>query len=460
MKVNFFRKNDIKIINKNIDNIMKQAKIKKNKILEPNIDEYKNVKIHVLNIIKEKKLIIKGGVAWDMLIKNKTKNEENYIYDDNDIYDIDVYSYEPIKDMKDICDYLATHKFKFIQGANAFHEETYKIYVNYREICNISYMPKYIFAKIDRLIIDGYHLIGNRIILIDLLRQFNDPLNSFFRLNKVYERGIKILKYYPLRLNTNGKDYEKLDNEQKKIGKLLFTYLCEDKEIIFIDRNILNIYINPNEKEIIYDNYKIEIITDKLIEKTKEIYKFINEIIIDNTKLIIEEYNKFFEFLDNKIVFKYDDEIILIIYGNNEYCTPYNLIKEKKSQNNLMIGTFNVCILYLIINLIYNKINNEKYDKIEFVLSKMFNSRDKYLNNINKSIIDDNIFKDFKIECYGRTEDNIRKYLKSIKFKNSRSKISLYDPNNEKSYVFNPDDYKFNNSSGNININFDINDYN
>lgn len=461
MIVKLFRDSDLKTINDNLENIIKKSEIKKSLTVEPTIEEYKNIQYHVLKFIKEKKRIIYGGTAWDMLIKNKNKDDK--FYDEYSRYDIDFYSNEPIKDLKELCDILATQNFKFIQGKNAFHEESYKINVNFKEYCNITYMPKYIFKKIDKIVVDGYYLIGNRVILIDLLRQFNDPINSFWRLNKMFKRGNLLLKYYPLKLNTNGKDFDKLFNKQKEIGDIIFDYICKDyKNYIFIDRNIMEIYLNPSNNSVKYIDYKIEVITDNLDKRTKEIYDLLMINNLDLDKLKVEEYYKFFQFLDRKMVFKYDDIPILTIYGNNEYCVPYNLIKLTNSQYSIMIGTFNICVLYLLINLLYNKINNNKFDKIEFVLSKLFKTRNKFLDDNNLTILDSNIYQDFKIECFGKVDDFTYKYILSLQDKShySRSRIPLYDPLIEKNYLFNHEDYYFNNCSGYINNNFDINNLN
>jgi hypothetical protein len=329
-------------------------------------------------------------------------------------------------------------------------------------------MPKYIYTKIDKIVVDNYYLIGNRIILIDLLRQYNDPINSYYRLNKVFKRGNLIMKYYPLKLNTNGKDLDKLYDEQRNISNLIFNYIIKDNtNIIFIDRNILDVYINPilnlSLINVKFNDYPIEIITDNLNKKTREIYDFLLLNNINMNKFKVEEYYKFFQFLDNKTVFKYNDYIILTIYGNNNYCIPYNLVNVHNNTRKIMIGTFNVCFLYLLINLIYNKINNNKYDSIELIMSKMIKSKEKFLNDNKLSILDNNIYQDFKIECFGNVDDNIYKFKYNMFSNNksnySRSKIPKYDPYDEKNYLFNPDDYYFNNTSGYINNNFNIDEY-
>ena len=467
MIAKIFNDRDINIINNNIEKIMKKADINKSIKINPTINYFKEVMNIMMEYVKEKKRIIYGGTAWNILINKK--NNKDKLYDEYTKHDLDFYSHEPIKDLKEICDRLKNLNYEFIQGINAFHEESYKIYVNFDEYCNITYMPKYIYTKIDKIVVDNYYLIGNRIILIDLLRQYNDPINSYYRLNKVFKRGNLIMKYYPLKLNTNGKDLDKLYDEQKNIVNLVFDYMVKDnKNIVFIDRNVIDIYINPNNNlslnNVKFNDYPIEVITDNLKKKTREIYDFLLLNNINLNKLKVEEYYKFFQFLDNKTVFKYNDYTILTIYGNNNYCIPYNLVNVHNNTRKIMIGTFNVCFLYLLINLIYNKINNNKYDSIELIMSKMIKSKEKFLNDNNYSILDNNIYQDFKIECFGNVDDTIYKYKYNMfsnnKLNYSRSKIPKYDPYDEKNYLFNPDDYYFNNTSGYINNNFNIDEYN
>lgn len=458
MIVNLFEDNDIDIINKNMNDIMTNAEKYKNTYGIPNIKNYKQVKEYVLKYIKEKKRIIYGGEGWNILINSKNKKDS--IYDEYSMNDIDFYSYEPIKDIFDICNLLSDKNFKYVQGANAFKEEAYKIYVNFTEIVNISYMPKYIYHKIDKYTIDGYNIIGNNIILIDLLRQFVDPINSLWRLDKNFKRGNILLKHFPLKLNNNGNEINKLNDNEKKLGLLLFNYLTsESNNNIFIDRNILEIYLNPTNDYIEYNNYNIEIITDNLKQTTIDINNYILNNFNDNDNIKIEQYHKFFQFYDHKIIFKYNDNVILTIYGNNNICIPYNVVKLKNN-NKINIGTFNVCILYLLIKISYNKINKIYYKDIELLLYNLFKAKKLFLNKNKMTILDNSIYKDFKIDCIGQKTDN--KYIYLLKKNNPKkfikSRINFYDPKTDKQ-IFKIDDYKFKNSSGNINTKFNIDNY-
>ena len=118
-----FTNKDIKNINKNIDFIKKEAEIYSKNILEPTIDEFNKVKKIILNYIKKNKKIIYGGFAIDLYIKNI--NPKDKIYNDHEFKDVEFYSYDPLNDLKNLCDILYNKDFKEVIGRQAQHSETY-----------------------------------------------------------------------------------------------------------------------------------------------------------------------------------------------------------------------------------------------------------------------------------------------------------------------------------------------
>ena len=98
-----YRQTDIEEIRKNIDNIKDEAMKKTQEIIEPTKDEYRKVYVSILEFMKKSKKIVYGGYAQNHLIK--MKNPADAFYAETDMADIEFYSYEPIKDAIDLCDY-------------------------------------------------------------------------------------------------------------------------------------------------------------------------------------------------------------------------------------------------------------------------------------------------------------------------------------------------------------------
>jgi hypothetical protein len=168
--------------------------------IDPKIDEVTAINEIIKSFIIEKKRKIYGGFALNLLLTAKDKSLA--LYDAFDNPDIDFYSPEPLNDLKELCDRIYDAGFKQVIGQEAQHKETYSIYVNYQLYCDISYMPNNIYKKTRFINTNGFTLIHPWFAMIDYFRMFTDPMVSYWRLEKHYERYMLLQKTYPLPLIT------------------------------------------------------------------------------------------------------------------------------------------------------------------------------------------------------------------------------------------------------------------
>ena len=463
---NLYNENDIKAINNELDNIIEKANKIKSNNYEPTIKECFEIRNDIIKYVKSNKRIIYGGTAWNELIKNKDPNDQ--IYNEKDCKDVEFYSAKPIDDIVKLCK-LLNNKYKYVRALEAVHPETFTIFVNFKGVCDITYMPSPIFYNIKTQTINGINYIHPSVILIDILRQYNDPINSYWRLKEKQQflRANKILKHYPLELEKGIVKTNK--NINKELLEYVFLNIKNINSLVFL---FSSFYLNPNSDKIILDDNLI-LYTDNYKNDVKLIYSIIlkyfsEKKILDKVdKLIkIENYVPFFQFWDKRIVFKYDNTPFLIIHGHNEVCIPYHevyvnkdkidkiifgtLIK-KKEFNLIKLGTFIMLLNYHIINYHYNYIYNKNNCKnIDILIFNLLDMRNKYLKNNKLTVIDKSPYQEFIIECYGNTVDPVRqKFLRQNKRREKGERMMFsYDPNNEH------DDEpvkNFKNSSGNIN---------
>ena len=462
-KIYFMRDKDINIVNQNVDNIINKARNKEIQIIEPKLDEFNKVKSVILDFIRKEKRIIYGGYAWNTLIKKVSPGDT--FYKETDYTDVEFYSNKPIEDLKNICDLLADNGFSPIQGKSAQHEETYTIFVNFTGYCDISYMPSNIFYTVMTETINGYKLIHPKFIMVDLLRQFNDPITSFWRLDKNIKRGKLIMRNYPLELNKISETVDSIKGSLHLID-IIMPYLVNSKDILFVGQIAHNVYIHPNKdirKQISeYDNKPIELISTNIIKDVDSIYKILLKHFIDsnkldlfNDKLLLEQYYPFFQFTDKKAVFKFGGEVFLTLLGHNEKCIPYNEINfiYKKKSFPVKIGTFNVLFMMDLIKYHQSRTEKNKSDQnlYDYLMYELLTNRNNFFESNDKTIIDHTIFEDFKVECLGHTEHPMRRFLLSRKDRKlmPRSAIMPYDPE-ERRNNYSLDNYFFNNTSGNI----------
>lgn len=464
-KIQFMRDTDIIAVSDNIDNIMKKARAKEIQLIEPFFDEFIAVRSIILNYIKKEKRIIYGGYAWNNLIKNVSPDD--VFYSDTDYTDIEFYSNKPIEDMKNICDIISDKGYKFIQGKSAQHDDTYTIFVNFTGYCDISYMPSNIFYSCMTENIDGYRLIHPKFIMIDILRMLTDPITSYWRLDKAHRRGKLMIKHFPFEFKNQSSIVESvLKPKTSELINEIFEQITSMSTILFAGSIALNAFFNPvvdiNQQITVYDNKSLELISVNLAEDVKQIYQIILKYFMDNNKLdtfndhiLLEQYYPFFQFTDRKAIFKYDGDIFITIYGNNEKCIPYNDLKLKYNNLNISIHcpTFNwIFMLYLIkFHQAYADKERDKQMLYNSIMSNLLIQRDNFLESNKLTVLNETIFEDFKITCLGNPVSPMRKFMLSRRDKKlmSKSAIFPYDPD-ERRDNYSLDIYNFHNYSGNI----------
>ena len=462
-KILFMRDKDVEIVSKNIDKIIDRAIEQKKQLIGPTNEEYNKIINIILNYIKKNNRIIYGGYAQNVLIKKKSSKDA--FYNEKDHIDIEFYSNKPIEDVVKLCNILYDNGYKIIQGKPAVHDETYTIFVNFFGYCDIGYMPSNIFYNVMIENYKGFKFIHPKFSFVDILRQLTTIIDYERRLEKALTRGKLTMDNYPLEL-TKIKNIiiEKFIPDILKLIAYLIPHICSLNTIMFMGFTALDVYLNPNKKiknqSVVYNNNLIEIVSINLKNDVKKIYNLIIKYFLDNKQIIddiitTEQYYPFFQFLDNRIIFKFKGKPILIIYGHNERCNPYNIVKLIHNDNNysIKIGSFNYTFMIILIKYHLSYINNNKelsnlYDTIMY---KLLESRNKFLNKYNYTVLDKTIFEDFNIDCLGKPVDLQIKFLSSRRNRKllPKSAIHPYDPE-ERRNNYDPDMYYFTNTSGNI----------
>ena len=408
-----YRNEDIDKININIDKIKNKAEEIYKENNEPTLNENNAVYNAIKKYIITNKKIVYGGLAQHLLIINKNKNDSfykvinNVCYNWPDIADIEFYSDKPIEDTMKLTEELFKEGFKHIEGKEGVNPDTYKIFINFINYCDISYMPSNIYNNLPTEIVDGIICASPYFMAVDAYRVLNDPLTSYWRLDKTISRFQKILTYYPFDkslLNENILFFNKINID---IKKYIRKKIIHNSKLIIVGYYAFNYYIKKINKKHIINNYSYyEAISDNLINDSIYIYKSLVKKY--KNKINIKQYHPFLSLLDNKISFYYDNIIIFVLYGNNNRCTVYNYSSKKKTY----FGTFNLVIMYLLYNYYYYLFNKNNLAKNYLILlSKLFYSRIDYLNKYNLTVIDKSPFQDFTFNCHGTPIDPRRAAL-------------------------------------------------
>lgn len=468
-----YTEKDVELLKNNIDNITSKIEKTTLEILEPTKEEQMNAISIVLNFIKNNKRKIYGGYAQNKLIIAKNKNDG--FYEEDIIPDIDFYSPDPIVDLMKICNELYENGFKHVIGQEAQHSETYTIFSNFINVCDISYVPRNLFNRMPFIKINDINYVHPSFIMIDMYKMLSEPFFSSRRWEKTFPRIYKLQKYYPFNKVTDS--IKIIDKKPKNINvdKLLntiYNFVENNKDIIIIGNNAYNHFLEKSE--ILKDKklgkkYKylevpyLEIVSldyknncDELLKLLKnkhpEFFQFIS---------VIEHY-PFWNLLGYSCYFKYNDTIIAYIINYNRKCIPIKKVKnkinfgnkngQKNTKNNyIQIGSFNYTLLNNIIFAIKARVNKdtERSHYHNVMTSQFVEMRNYFFKKNNKNLLDDTLFQEFIPDCIGTTMDPSRetRLIRNKRYKERKRVIFKYVPSDG---VKEPTTtYRFPNSSGN-----------
>ena len=431
---------DIEIINSNIDKLSNKAMLIYKTSYEPTLSESTSIYNELLNFIIKKKRIVYGGYAQNELILMKNSNDG--FYKDVDTPDIEFYSFEPIKDLIELCDYLKSKKFKYVQGSEGLHEGTYKIFVNFVNYCDITYLPKniydnckYIENKKKLKLADPYFM------LIDIYRVFTDPMTSYWRLDKTFKRYLRVYKYYPLTLTNTNIFFGSLSNEN--ILQVIRKEIIHNSNYIVVGSYAYNYYIKKVNNDTIKINF-YEIITENINIEAQKIYIKLKKIY--NDKITIKEYYPYFDYFDYRVEFLYENCVILRVYNNNNRCIVFNESITKKTK----FGTTQIILLYLLSNYNYYITNRNILESNNYIsmFLKLSKAKNIYLDKKNITVLNNSPFQEFKFNCIGKPVslerlDRLNMIKKRIENKPLKFR---YEPKND---IGNAPAYVFDNLSGN-----------
>ena len=365
-----------------INNIKYQKKIKKNKYTKPIYFEL------IENYISTKKLICYGGTAI-----NNYLPKEHQFYEENDIPDYDCFSVNALNDAKELSNILLDNNIENIEVKSALFKGTYKIFINFISIVDITSIHNDIFLNIYNKSnkINNILYVPPNYLKISLYQELSRPLGDLSRWEKVYNRLELLNKYKPLYVSNCSIDHR--DNpetdEYLKINNTIIKIIKENNWVILGDYG-LSFYLKyfPKKYQKINKTINIPYILTSNINNVLNLLPF-------NYKSNFYSYH----FVNDFYQISYNNYPVLYVFITNS-CQSFNEI------NGLRIATIDTIFsIYYALSFL-----NDKLFNIHKILSYCY-----LLHNIKSN---KGVCKRFNLPCIGEqsTIEDIRKE-RDIKYK-------------------------------------------
>jgi hypothetical protein len=336
--------------------------------------------------ISKKELICYGGTAINVYLPNDKK-----FYEDIDIPDYDCFSPNPIEDVKELADLLVKNNIENVEVKSAMFHGTYKIFVNFIPIVDISHLDKEVFINVHKKAIKINNLLyaSPNYLRISLYQELSRPMGDVTRWDKIYKRLELLNKARPLYIpncSINSKDMPETD------------------EYVNINKQIINI-IKTN-KWIVFGDYGMSFYLKYFPKKYQKIDRIIDipYILAENIKDVklpfkTEQINFSYHFLNDFYQILYKGVPVLYVFITNS-CQSYNEIKGVRVASIDTIMSIYYALSFL----------NIKFFDIHKILSYCY-----LLHNVSATV---GVCRRFNMPCIGKqqTMEDIR-ILRDKKYK-------------------------------------------
>jgi len=188
---------------------------------DPNVR--KMLKI-VEEFLKSNKVLCYGGTA----INNLLPPEDRFYNPEYDIPDYDFYSKEPQIHALRLADTFNKLGFKSVEVKPGVHLMTYKVFVNFLGVADITFLDSKIFDKLWKEDIhrEGIHYVSPNFLRVSMYLELSRPRGDVSRWEKVYKRLMLLNKHYSVGCDvheetTPESTYTLTESERKKIETIL-----------------------------------------------------------------------------------------------------------------------------------------------------------------------------------------------------------------------------------------------
>lgn len=408
-----------------------------------NSDDIKHIIKILEDFIRKKSLICYGGTA----INNILPVEDQFYDKDVEIPDYDFFSTNALEDAKELANIYYSHNFTDVEAKSGQHFGTYKVFVNYIPVADITSLPKGIFGAIkkDAIRVGGILYTPPNYLRMSMYLELSRPAGDISRWEKVLKRLTLLNKHYPITgLNCNQVDFQREMTNKTQEDEIYDNVRSTlvNQGVVFFGGYAISLYSAYMPKQL---RKKLEKVADFDVlsnepETTAEIVKErLKDIHVKNVKIIKRE--PIGELLPVHYEIMVGKDSIAFIYKPIA-CHSYNVLEIGKQK--IKIATIDTMLSFYLAFLYADKpYYNYFLDRILCMSKFLFDVQQK--NRLEQK----GLLRRFSITCYGHQEtvEEMRAHksekYKELKEKGSKGEYEQWFLN------YKPDDLKHGKSDGN-----------
>ena len=363
-----------------------------------NSDDVQKIIDIVEEFIRHKKLVCYGGTA----INNILPEEDRFYNKEVEVPDYDFFSQNALSDAKELANIYYKKGFLDVEAKSGQHHGTYKVFVNYMAVADITHIPKEIYnvLKGDAISVDGILYAPPNFLRMSMYLELSRPAGDISRWEKVLKRLSLLNKNYPITdINCNEIDFqremENRENEDKIYETVKNTLI--NQGVVFFGgfANVLYSQYMPKNLQKKLENIADFDVLSNNPEKTAEIIK---ERLDDNgiKHVKIVKQPAVGEIVPTHYEVKIGKDSVLFIYKPIG-CHSYNILMMNGKK--LKVATIDTMLSFYLAFLYANRPYYNKFiDRILCMSKFLFDVQQK------NRLAQKGLLKRFSITCYGHQE--------------------------------------------------------
>lgn len=373
------------------------------------------------DFLKKKRLVCYGGTAINNILPL-----EDQFYDKNvEIPDYDFYSSNALEDAKELADIYYKAGFQEVEAKSGVHHGTYKVFVNFLPVADITFLEKSLFRRVQKDAIRVYGILycPPNFLRMNMYLELSRPSGDISRWEKVLKRLILLNKNYPLRgKHCDPKEFQRQFEKNDRNKEEQLYYVVRDS---FIDQGLV---FFGGYASFLYSTY-MPAKQQKIFQKTPDFDVLAEE--PEQAAIMLKERLEDFDYTGIKII-KHDgigeliaphfeikvkinniEETIAFIYKPLA-CHSYNVIK--KGNKTVRVATIDTMISFYFA-FFYS--DRDYYDENRILCMAQYLFDVQQRNRLQQK----GLLKRFSINCYGKQEtlEDMRN-TKAEKFKELKNK--------------------------------------
>ena len=385
-----FEEKELQILRKAIDNA---TSISGRKLAQS--DTIKKIIEILENFLRTHKTLCYGGTAVNNILP-----EQYRFYNKNiEIPDYDFFSPYAMEYARDLADIYYKAGYEEVEAKSGVHSGTYKVYVNFIPIADITFLDNSLFNNIYKksIKINAINYCPPNFLRMSMYQELSRPMGDVSRWEKILKRIILLNNNFPLRgVSCKNQDfqrpYEGNTKDQDSIYEITKTSFINQGLVFFggYASALYSKYMPYNERKQVSNIPDFDVLSENPETSSRILKEQLNYEGFKNVKIFRRE--PIGEYVEVHYEIVVNKDVIAFIYKTTA-CHSYNLITINGQK--IKVATIDTILSFY---LIFIYANRPYYDENRLLCIAEYLFRVQLNNRLQQK----GLLRRFSVTCYGK----------------------------------------------------------